>query len=155
VPELTSLVAAAFSSEYRMRASELHHWVDPLSDEQFWQKPYPYGNSVGHLVLHLTGNLNYYIGAQIAGTGYRRDREGEFSDPSRPPKAGVLARFDDAIAMVVRTLETQSEDDWARPYTAEREPQARNRFTIFLRCAVHLYHHLGQITLLARELQKT
>jgi len=47
--------------------------VDPLSNEQFWPKPYPYGNSIGHLVLHLTGNLNYYIGARVGGN---RIREG-------------------------------------------------------------------------------
>jgi len=34
----------------------------PLSEEQFWIKPFAFGNSFGHLVLHLTGNLNYYIG---------------------------------------------------------------------------------------------
>ena len=153
--ELSSLLAEALVGEYRMRAAELHGLVDSLADGQFWQKPYPYGNSVGHLVLHLTGNLNYYIGAQIAGTGYLRDRDREFSDPSRPRKASVLAHFDETIALVVGTLEAQWEPDWARAYTAEGEPQARNRFTIFLRCAAHLGHHIGQIHLLLRELAKT
>jgi hypothetical protein len=36
--------------------------------------------SAGHLPLHLTGNLNYYIGAQIAATGYVRDRDREFTE---------------------------------------------------------------------------
>ena len=72
--ELSRVVKNALASEYRERAAELHKWADPLDEEQFWMNPYEYGNSVGHLVLHLTGNLSYYIGAQIAGTGYVRHR---------------------------------------------------------------------------------
>ena len=78
-----------------------HELAAPLENEKFWQKPYPYGNSFGHLVLHLTGNLNYYIGAQIAQTGYIRDRPREFNDPNPPSKDEALKRFDAAVAMVV------------------------------------------------------
>ena len=152
--ELAKVVSSALASEYRMRAEELHKWVDPLMEEQFWKNPYSYGNSVGHLVLHLTGNLSYYIGTQIAGTGYVRNRDLEFMEIRRPGKADVRAKFDEAIAMVVATIERQTEEEWSKAYTAEREPQAKNRFTVVLRCAVHLYHHLGQINFICRELGK-
>ena len=153
--ELTHTISAAFASEYRMRAAELHKWVDPLSEDQFWRNPYTYGNSVGHLVLHLTGNLSFYIGARIADTGYTRNRELEFTETRHPSKTAVLRKFDDAIAMVIATIERQSETDWTLPYSAEREPEAKTRFTLFLRCAVHFYHHVGQINYLCRELAKT
>src|SRR5271169_6606186 len=102
---LTQTISSAFTSEYRMRARDLHKSVDPLSEEQFWRNPYPYGNSVGHLVLHLTGNLSYYIGTQIAGTGYIRNRDLEFTESRRPSKTAVLERLDEAIAMVTLTIE--------------------------------------------------
>src|ERR1043166_9169189 len=73
------------------------------------------------------GNLNYYIGARIAETGYVRDRDREFNESERRPKADVLASFDAAIAMVIRTIEKQSKQDWLRPYSAERDP-AHTRF---------------------------
>ena len=76
---LPEIVRSALASEYRMRGAELHKWVDPLTDEQFWTNPYSYGNSVGHLVLHLTGNLNYYIGARVASVIFR----------TRPPAAAM------------------------------------------------------------------
>jgi hypothetical protein len=152
--ELTQTIATAFAEEYRMRAAELHKWVDPLSEDQFWRNPHSYGNSVGHLVLHLSGNLSYYIGARIAITGYVRNRELEFSDPRRPSKAAVLGKFDETIAMVIATIERQSKVDWILPYSAEREPEAKNRFTAFLRCVTHFYHHVGQINYLCRELTK-
>lgn len=36
-------------------------------------------NTAGNLCLHLVGNLNTYIGAEIGKTGYIRNRELEFS----------------------------------------------------------------------------
>ncbi len=152
--DLSESVCKAFVSEYRHRAAELHKWVDPLSEDQFWRNPFSHGNSVGHLVLHLTGNLSYYVGARIAGTGYVRNRDLEFSEPRKLQKAEVLRRFDETIAIVIAAIEKQSETDWTAPYTAEREPDSKNRITLILRCASHLYHHVGQIIYLSRELQK-
>jgi uncharacterized damage-inducible protein DinB len=153
--QLSESIGAAFASEYRHRAAELHEWVDPLSEEQFWSNPFSYGNSVGHLVLHLTGNLSYYVGARIAGNGYVRNRDLEFTEPRKLTKAEVLRKFDETIAMVISTIEKQTEADWPAPYTAEREPESKNRVTLFLRCASHLYHHVGQIIYLSQELRKT
>ncbi len=153
--ELTQTISAVLAGEYRMRAAELHKWADPLTEDQFWRNPFSYGNSVGHLVLHLTGNLSYYIGAKIAATGYVRNRDLEFTEARRPSKAEVLRKFDDTIDMVVATIRHQSETDWTMPYSAEREPESKDRFTIFLRCATHFYHHVGQINFLCRELTKS
>jgi uncharacterized damage-inducible protein DinB len=150
--DLARVVGASLGNYYEYVAGQLHRWVDPLRDEKFWRNPYGYGNSVGHLVLHLTGNLNYYVGARIAGTGYVRNREREFTQPERPAKAQVVHEFDRAMAMVLDTIRTQSPADWALAYSAEREPEATDRFTVLLRCAGHAYHHVGQIIYLCKEL---
>jgi hypothetical protein len=100
----------------------------------------------------MTGNLNYYIGAQVAKTGYIRKRDREFTEPEKPDKAKVMHAFDQAIAMVVATIQKQKLDDWTAPYSAEREPEAAERFMIFLRCAGHAYHHVGQLIFLNKEL---
>ena len=154
MPELCSTVAATLASYYEEVQTKVHEWTAPLSSDQLWRKAYPYGNSVGHLLLHLTGNLNYYIGARIAGTGYVRDRDREFNDTVKRPKDEVLADFDRAIALVASTLRKQSPDDWTAPYSAEREPHSKDRFTAFFRCAAHAYHHVGQIIYLSKELTK-
>ena len=155
MPEVNETVVAGLTGYYEYIAAQLHKWVDPLSNEQFWRKPYVYGNSAGHLVLHMTGNLNYYIGARVAETGYRRDRDREFTDQQPPQKDAALGAFDRAIAMVVATIRKQSPTDWGKAYTAEREAEAADRFQIFLRCAGHAYHHVGQIVYLSRELART
>ena len=68
---LSATVSSGMRARYSELAGRVRELAAPLSEEQFWQKPFPFGNSFGHLVLHLTGNLNYYIGAQIAQSVYR------------------------------------------------------------------------------------
>jgi uncharacterized damage-inducible protein DinB len=149
---LSSTVASTLACYFEEVQTKVHEWVAPISSEQLWRKPHRYGNSIGHLLLHLTGNLNYYIGARIADTGYVRDRDREFNDTVKKNKEEVLADFDRAISMVVATIRHQSPEDWTAAYSAEREPHSKDRFTAFFRCAAHAYHHVGQIIYLSKEL---
>lgn len=142
---------AGLADYFRMVQAEIRGLIEPLSTEQVWRKPYPYGNSIGNLILHLTGNLNYYIGTQIAGTGYVRHRDQEFTGHGKP-KEDLLRDFDAATDIAVSTVARQNDDDWAKPYAAENEPESEDRFTAILRCAGHAYHHAGQIIYLQREL---
>lgn len=152
---LNETVGAGFAARYEELAAKIHELAEPLNHKQFWTKPFTFGNSFGHLVLHLTGNLNYYIGTGIARTGYVRDRDREFSETERPSKSDVMKRFVEAVAMVAQTARAQSEADWAQKYTAVREEDAENRFNIFLRCATHLHLHVGQMIYLQFELKKS
>jgi uncharacterized damage-inducible protein DinB len=148
--KLLETIGSGLARDYGLFAERLHALVEEVSEEEFWTRPYPYGNSIGHLVLHVTGNLNYYIGAQIAGTGYVRDRPLEFTDTSRRPKAEVLRALDEAVAMVMATVRAQSAEDWSKPYSAVGA-NAADRFGNVLRSAEHFFHHLGQIVYLTRE----
>ena len=152
---LNQTVGAGFASRYEELGGKVVELADPLTQEQFWSKPFPFGNSFGHLVLHLTGNLNYYIGAQVAASGYVRDRDREFTESSTSQKGEVMRRFADAVSMVARTARAQSEEDWSKTYTAVREETAENRFNIFLRCATHLHLHIGQMMYLQFALLKS
>jgi len=152
--DLAGIIAEDLAAYYEMVRERAHKWADDLTNEQLWRKPFPYGNSVGHLILHLTGNLNYYIGARVAQTGYVRDREREFTEPKPIPREELFAAFDRTIAMVVETIRKQTPEDWLKEYSAQREPEAKERFNIFLRSAGHAYHHVGQIIYLVNELKK-
>lgn len=151
---LNTTLVSDFERNYREAAQKIHSLVGPLTDEQIWSRPYPYGNSVGHLLLHLTGNLSYYIAGEIGGSGYVRNRPLEFTDRSHAPKAVLLKMFDGTIEMVVAVLQKQSEQDWSAAYTAKGFEDCGDRFTAFLRCAAHLSHHTGQIIYLCKELER-
>ena len=98
----SDVVGSALADYFRMIQAELHELVEPISSDQLWRKPYSYGNSIGNLILHLTGNLNYYIGTQIAGTGYVRHRDLEFTGSGKP-KDALLREFDSAIEIYQRS----------------------------------------------------
>lgn|SRR5262245_12929516 len=151
---LAITVADSLSEHYTMLGKRVHVLADSLSEEEVWRKPFPYGNSFGHLVLHITGNLNYYIGAQIAMNGYVRDRDREFTEMNYLPKAELLQRLDESVEMVVTTINKQSVDDWPKEYTAKGEGDAGTRFNILLRCASHFYHHIGQMNYIVKEISR-
>lgn len=151
--DLCDALNSALASHFEEIGAKLHKWVAPLSTEQFWRNPFPYGNSVGHLVLHLTGNLNYYIGARIAESGYVRDRDREFTQAERPAKEDALDRFDQAISIAAKTVRKQSAEEWTAGYSAERST-AENRLAIVLHCLAHADHHVGQIINLSREVTR-
>jgi len=153
--KLSNTVASGFIFSYRDFARRVHALSENFSEEQFWTKPYPYGNSFGHLTLHLIGNLNYYIGAQLAHTGYVRDREREFKGETYESKEEVLKRLDETVEMVVATLERQTAETWSEEYEAvDAADFVKDRFSIFLRCAAHFHHHVGQMVYLEKELSK-
>jgi hypothetical protein len=149
--DLNDTVTSGLADYFEKVCAKLHKWVEPLSEEQFWTNPFPYGNDIGHLVLHLTGNLNYYIGARIVETGYIRNRELEFTETARPGKEQTLRDFDRAIDMVSETIRKQAPDDWSKGYSAAGVT-SKNQFAIVLDCAAHADHHTGQIINLSREL---
>jgi len=151
--ELDITLAETLAGRFSANLSRIRELAAPLTEQQFWTKPYPYGNSFGHLVLHLTGNLNYYIGAQIAQTGYVRDREREFTEPNPPSKGDALKRLDTAVAMVAQTVRSQSSSDWSQPYSAVNT-NCSNRLDMVLQCAAHMQHHIGQMIYLGYEFKR-
>lgn len=155
VTDLTFNIGLNFSRYYQSVAEKIRALVASLSDDQIWNRPYPYGNSIGHLLLHITGNLNYYIGAEIANTGYVRNRDLEFTTQDRESKDSLLTKFDEAMVMVQDTIARQSATDWTASYSAKGLEDAGNRFTVFLRCAAHADHHLGQMIYLRKEIERT
>ena len=144
------VVRSGLVAYFQAVQGRVHGLLEPLASEQLWVRPYGYGNSIGNLLLHLTGNLNYYIGARIRETGYVRHRDQEFTDSGKP-KPQLLADFDAVIEMVVETIAKQSDRDWSKPYSAVGT-QMKDRFSMILNCAGHANHHLGQIIYLQREL---
>jgi uncharacterized damage-inducible protein DinB len=148
---LARITADEFARYFRHLAGRVERAAMAIPEDQLWTKPFSFGNSIGHLVLHLTGNLNHYIGAIIAGTGYVRHREHEFTDPKSYPRDELLASFHQAVDLVVQTLESQDGAGFATPVTEETPIQTR--FGLFLVCAAHLNNHIGQMSYLVQALQ--
>jgi uncharacterized damage-inducible protein DinB len=149
--DLRALAQAALVQELEGLRDAIHDLAGPLSEQELWAKPVEPGNSVGHLVLHLTGNLNHFVGAQLGGTGYLRDREREFTETSPPAKAEALAGLDEAVATFRRVVEGLSAEQLAAPHP-------EGRFGSVLNALVHLVAHFalhrGQMSYVARLVKR-
>jgi hypothetical protein len=152
VDAVSLTVATGFGHFFARIGRKMREIVDPLTDDELWTRPLPYGNSIGHLLLHLTGNLSYYCGTVIGKTGYVRDRPLEFTDASRPSKETVMRAFEAALTLARETAAAQSPADWGRPFEAEGAEDMPDRFSAFLRCAAHADRHTGQIVYLRKQL---
>ena len=53
--ELARTTADEFVRYFRNLAERVDKAARSVAEEQIWIKPFPFGNSIGHLVLHLTG----------------------------------------------------------------------------------------------------
>lgn len=149
--ELARLTKAALTAEMDQLAEVVRGFVGELTDEQLWRKPIEPGNSVGHLVLHLTGNLSHFIGAQVGGTGYVRDREREFTEATLPSRAVLLERFDGAIATFRRVVEGLDAAKLCAPH-----PEARFGTVLgaLVKVTSHFALHRGQLSYIVRLVKR-
>src|SRR5262245_12343787 len=61
--DMTKLVQDSLIREVEELSDQIRTLAKPLTEKQFWTKPLEPSNSIGHLVLHLTGNLSHFVGA--------------------------------------------------------------------------------------------
>src|SRR5205807_548019 len=114
--ELQAQIQTALTAELVQLRDSVRELADSLSEEELWTKPIEPGNSVGHLILHLTGNLNHFVGAQLGKTGYVRDREREFTEAEVPIKNELLARLDDAVDTFRGVVSGLSDEQMIAPH---------------------------------------
>src|ERR1700722_2539332 len=141
--DLTKTATAALGRQLEILRDALRETAAPLTEAQFWAKPLEAGNSFGHLVLHLTGNLNHRVGALLGGTGYVRDREREFSETNPPPKAEALARLDEAVTTFRRVVEGLSTERLAAAYPEGLYPTVLDGLVALV---AHFALHRGQMS---------
>ena len=119
-------------------------------DAYLWQTAPGVKNAAGNLMLHLEGNLRHYIGHQLGGVPYQRDREFEFGTKGLPA-SGMIARIHSLnwIPEVIEKL-TDEQLDATFPEPMWGAPRITRLFLLHL--YGHLNLHLGQIGYLRRVL---
>ncbi|HEX2060783.1 MAG TPA: DinB family protein [Thermoanaerobaculia bacterium] len=132
----------------RVFPAQVRAAVAPLSDEQLWWRPNEQSNSIGNLLLHLTGSLNYFLNHNIGGIDYTRDRAAEFAERRAIPKHELLALFDDMVSRAGRTFDSLTPEKLEAP---SPEPSMHTLVVEdLLNVAAHLATHTGQIVWIAK-----
>lgn len=114
------------------------------NESQIWVIDKNISNSAGNLCLHLMGNINSFIGAEIGKTGYVRDRPLEFSTKN-VPKAALISTIEKTNWVVNNALDSLTEADLEKiyPQIVFEKEMTTGYFLVHL--ATHLAYHLGQI----------
>jgi uncharacterized damage-inducible protein DinB len=114
------------------------------NEEALWKTDKSIANSAGNLCLHLVGNLNTYIGAQLGNSGYIRQRDLEFSLKDIP-RSELIEQIEKTIGVVNSILVKLSAEDLEKEYPIEPLGYTMTTEYFLIHLYGHLNYHVGQI----------
>ncbi|KAF0248257.1 MAG: hypothetical protein FD167_2343 [bacterium] len=122
--------------------------VDRLTDEEIWWRANEQSNSIGNLLLHLSGNVRQWIVSGLGNQPDHRIRQQEFDERSHVPKQELIATLKSAVeeaGMVLAKLNPNS-------LLENRTIQGRSVSVMYAIYHVveHFAMHTGQIMLLTK-----
>lgn len=122
------------------------------NEELLYQAAPGITNSIGNLALHLCGNLQHFIGANLGKTGYIRNRPLEFSEKDKSISE-ISQLIKETQQVVKNTLSSMKNEDLDRTYPSLfLEKEVKNGELLMILVS-HLSYHLGQINYLRRIFQ--
>src|SRR5260370_14514728 len=114
-PEFTKL----FLKESR-HSIETYHMprlikcLNLLPEKDIWWRPNPASNSVGNLVLHLSGNVRQWIISGLGEEQDKRDRDPEFAERGPISRRALISLIRVTVAEPSSILDHLSEDSLLR-----------------------------------------
>jgi len=144
-----------FFDDYSVKIAEA---IDALDDEQVWTRPNESSNSVGNLLLHLSGNVRQWIVSGVGGAEDTRNRAGEFAARGSVSKTELielvkttLDQADAVLAKVERECAAANSD---APLQRVCSPQAYEVTVLdaIFHVVEHFSYHTGQIVFAAKWL---
>ena len=130
-----------FTRDLKRLKAEMEQYTD---EKNLWIVNNSITNSAGNLCLHLIGNLNTYIGKELGGTNYVRNREAEFSQKNIP-RSELLEKTEDIMLIVDHTLGNLTEDILEKEYPVLVFEKKTSTAYMLVHLTTHLAYHLGQI----------
>ena len=138
---LTDTLKILFSRDLVKLKQELESYH---KEDNIWRIDRNILNSAGNLCLHLIGNLNTYIGAELGNTGYIRNRPEEFS-LKNIPRQELISKIEHTIEMLNTTLDSLTEDQLNSEYPQVVADNKVSTEYFLVHLATHLGYHLGQV----------
>ena len=146
----SALIAQARSFLVEDYLPKIERCLALLTDEQIWWRPNPESNSIGNLLLHLSGNVRQWIVAGLGGSHDARDRDAEFAQREIISRADLSARLRDTLRDADAALAALNPDRLLNPCKI----QGLEVTTLYamLHVVEHFSMHTGQIILMSKML---
>ena len=129
---------------------KIERCLEKLTDEQIWWRPNEESNSIGNLLLHLSGNARQWIVCGLGGEPDERRRQGEFDERRIIPRAELLAQLRTTVTDVGDTLEKFDPARLLEKYTIQGT--ASTGLAAIFHVTEHFSMHTGQIIMLTKML---
>ncbi|MEK6407601.1 MAG: DUF1572 family protein [Acidobacteriota bacterium] len=136
----------------RILPAQIRACVEELTEEQLWWRPNEHTNSVGNLVLHLSGSMRHYLSRGVGGLEYERDRPAEFAERGPLPKERLLVTFDETISQATQTLEAFDTSRFLD--SSDEQNYVPTIFDVMFNIAIHVATHTGQIVYVTKMLKE-
>ena len=127
--------------ELRGMKNELLAYQD---ERDIWRSVPGLPNTAGTIALHVAGNLQHFVGAQLGKSGYVRDRDAEFGR-REVSVAEIVDELDKTIAALDATFARLEEKAMDRPFPQEIAGVRPTVGEFLVHLVAHLAYHLGQI----------
>ena len=142
-------------SEFKRRIFEesydrIENCLNRLDENQIWHKPNDNTNSIGNLILHLTGNVRQYICSGLGEQKDIRERSIEFMSSSKCSRDDLDQKLIELRNDVMAVLPNIDKKALMREY----EGQGFNEkgISIMIHVIEHFSYHVGQIALYTKLL---
>jgi uncharacterized damage-inducible protein DinB len=123
--------------------------LDELPAGRLWWRPAPGTNSAGNLVLHLCGNLSFWLLGGIGGESVARDRAGEFAAAGGADAAELGGRLAAVVARCAALLRSLPAEALQRRIAVQGYDT--NVLGAAFHATEHMSYHTGQILLLLKQ----
>jgi len=148
-------VGAAFIHHARQYLIEhylpkIQRCLEQLSDEQIWWRPNSESNSIGNLILHISGNARQWIVCGVGGAVDGRIREQEFAQQEIVPRDTLLELLITTTTEVDSVLASLNPESLLQPRTIQGS-QVDVLEAVF-HVTEHFSMHTGQIITLTKIL---
>jgi len=127
--------------------------VEILDEKDLWYKHNESSNSVGNLILHLSGNVRQYVVSGIAGQKDSRERDSEFNIESKIGKEELIENLKQALYEANGIVAGLKEEE----LKASKEVQGFGLtvLSILIHVIEHFSYHVGQITYFTKYFKDT
>ena len=127
---------------------KLRHCLNALPRGAVWARPNQDSNSVGNLLIHLTGNVTEWILGGVGGRSYKRYRAGEFAQRDGADASKLMDDLEAVLHEADRVLAGLTEKDLERSIVIQERDT--NVLGAIYHVVEHFATHTGQIVFLTK-----
>jgi len=119
---------------------KIERCLDKLDEEDIWWRPGKESNSIGNLMLHLSGNVTQWIIGGVASREYERRRQEEFDERGPIPRSELLGRLHRVLGEAETIITEQT------PESLSSRRQIQDDDVTVLEAIYHVVEHFGMHT---------